>query len=300
MTEISRDGKRVYFTNSLYSTLGHAVLSRRRAGRAGDVQRGRERRHRRSTASSSSTSGRTTARTRSACRAATARPIRSAIPRLERSDVPSSGGAVAHGRRDRRLSRPQPGDGLAARGGQRPRPRGAARRCSRPCCRWAPGTCWRWRSCWCRSRCSSWLLAWSAPIRIAAGRAGAAVRHLPAARAAPSALRWRASADAARAVVVPDGDRARGGADAAAVRARPVCGPDRGARRTAWRRGWAPHWWCRACTRRRCCRGAVAAWVVYRYLGLRVLNRAWINLDTVWAASLVAAGGASAAMVALA
>ena len=46
--------------------------------------------------------------------------------------------------------------------------------------------------------------------------------------------------------------------------------------------------------------GLVAAWVVvYRYLGLRVLNRAWLNLDTVWGASLVIAGGASVAMVAL-
>jgi hypothetical protein len=48
------------------------------------------------------------------------------------------------------------------------------------------------------------------------------------------------------------------------------------------------------------CSGLVAAWVVYRYLGLRVLNRAWVNLDAVWGASLVAAGGASIAMVALA
>ena len=45
--------------------------------------------------------------------------------------------------------------------------------------------------------------------------------------------------------------------------------------------------------------GGVAAWVVYRYLGLRVLNRAWFNLDAIWGASLVIAGGASLAMVAL-
>jgi hypothetical protein len=48
------------------------------------------------------------------------------------------------------------------------------------------------------------------------------------------------------------------------------------------------------------CSGLAAAWVVYRYLGLRVLNRAWVNLDAVWGASLVVAGGASVAMVALA
>jgi len=45
--------------------------------------------------------------------------------------------------------------------------------------------------------------------------------------------------------------------------------------------------------------GLVAAWIVYRYLGLRVLNRAWVNLDGVWGVSLVIAGGASLAMVAL-
>ena len=46
--------------------------------------------------------------------------------------------------------------------------------------------------------------------------------------------------------------------------------------------------------------GLAAAWVVFRYLGLGVLNRAWINLDAVWGASLVVAGGASVAMVAMA
>jgi hypothetical protein len=46
--------------------------------------------------------------------------------------------------------------------------------------------------------------------------------------------------------------------------------------------------------------GGVAAWVVYRYLGLRMLNRAWFNLDAVWGASLVVAGAASIAMVAFA
>lgn len=48
------------------------------------------------------------------------------------------------------------------------------------------------------------------------------------------------------------------------------------------------------------CSGLLAAWVVYRHVGLRMLNRAWINLDAVWGASLVVAGGASVAMVALA
>jgi hypothetical protein len=36
--------------------------------------------------------------------------------------------------------------------------------------------------------------------------------------------------------------------------------------------------------------GIVMAWLVYRYLGLRFLRRAWLNLDAVWGASLVLAG----------
>ena len=38
--------------------------------------------------------------------------------------------------------------------------------------------------------------------------------------------------------------------------------------------------------------GIGMAWIVYRYLGLRVLQRVWINLDAVWGASLVLAGAA--------
>jgi len=37
--------------------------------------------------------------------------------------------------------------------------------------------------------------------------------------------------------------------------------------------------------------GIAMAWVVYRYVGLRFLRRAWLNLDAVWGASLVLAGG---------
>jgi hypothetical protein len=38
--------------------------------------------------------------------------------------------------------------------------------------------------------------------------------------------------------------------------------------------------------------GIGVAWVVYRYLGLQFLRRAWLNLDAVWGASLVLAGAA--------
>ena len=42
--------------------------------------------------------------------------------------------------------------------------------------------------------------------------------------------------------------------------------------------------------------GTGIAWAVYRYLGLRFLRRAWLNLDLVWGASLVIAGAAGVAM----
>jgi hypothetical protein len=41
------------------------------------------------------------------------------------------------------------------------------------------------------------------------------------------------------------------------------------------------------------------AWIVYRWAGLALLNRAWLNLDSVWAASLVVAGSAACAASAL-
>lgn len=42
--------------------------------------------------------------------------------------------------------------------------------------------------------------------------------------------------------------------------------------------------------------GLVAAWLVYRYFGLRALKSAWFNLDGVWALSLIASGGVALAM----
>jgi len=43
--------------------------------------------------------------------------------------------------------------------------------------------------------------------------------------------------------------------------------------------------------------GLAAAWIVYRHLGLRALRYAWLNLDVVWALSLIASGAAALAMV---
>ena len=41
--------------------------------------------------------------------------------------------------------------------------------------------------------------------------------------------------------------------------------------------------------------GLGMAWGVYRYLGLGFLRRAWLNLDLLWGASLLVAGGAGVA-----
>ena len=38
--------------------------------------------------------------------------------------------------------------------------------------------------------------------------------------------------------------------------------------------------------------GIAIAWAVYRWLGLRFLKRAWLNLDAAWAVSLILAGAA--------
>ena len=42
--------------------------------------------------------------------------------------------------------------------------------------------------------------------------------------------------------------------------------------------------------------GGVTAWLVYRYLGLKVLSRRWFNLDATWAVSLVLVGALSLAI----
>lgn len=42
--------------------------------------------------------------------------------------------------------------------------------------------------------------------------------------------------------------------------------------------------------------GLVAAWIVYRHLGLRALRSTWLDLDIVWSLSLIASGGAAVAM----
>jgi hypothetical protein len=39
--------------------------------------------------------------------------------------------------------------------------------------------------------------------------------------------------------------------------------------------------------------GGAIAWLVYRYLGLRLLRQAWVNVDLIWAVLLVAIGGVS-------
>jgi hypothetical protein len=41
--------------------------------------------------------------------------------------------------------------------------------------------------------------------------------------------------------------------------------------------------------------GGLAAWLVYRYLGLKFIARSWFNLDATWAVSLVLVGAISLA-----
>ena len=36
--------------------------------------------------------------------------------------------------------------------------------------------------------------------------------------------------------------------------------------------------------------GGLSAWLVYRYLGLKFMQRSWFNLETTWAASLILVG----------
>lgn len=37
--------------------------------------------------------------------------------------------------------------------------------------------------------------------------------------------------------------------------------------------------------------GGEIAWLVYRYVGLKLLGRSWLNLDLLWAAPLIVVGG---------
>jgi hypothetical protein len=41
--------------------------------------------------------------------------------------------------------------------------------------------------------------------------------------------------------------------------------------------------------------GGLAAWLVYRYLGLKFVSRSWFNLDATWAVSLILVGVVSLA-----
>jgi len=42
--------------------------------------------------------------------------------------------------------------------------------------------------------------------------------------------------------------------------------------------------------------GGCAAWLVYRYLGLRYVSRSWFNLDSIWALSLILVGAVALAI----
>jgi len=42
--------------------------------------------------------------------------------------------------------------------------------------------------------------------------------------------------------------------------------------------------------------GGSLAWLVYRYLGLKLVSRSWFNLDAIWASSLILVGALSLAL----
>ena len=42
--------------------------------------------------------------------------------------------------------------------------------------------------------------------------------------------------------------------------------------------------------------GGLSAWLVYRYLGLKFMQRSWFNLDTTWAVSLILVGAIALAL----
>ncbi len=42
--------------------------------------------------------------------------------------------------------------------------------------------------------------------------------------------------------------------------------------------------------------GGLSAWLVYRYLGLKFMQRSWFNLDTTWAVSLILVGAVALAL----
>ena len=42
--------------------------------------------------------------------------------------------------------------------------------------------------------------------------------------------------------------------------------------------------------------GGAMAWIVYRWAGLKLLRNAWLNLEGVWAASLIVTGLVSFAL----
>jgi hypothetical protein len=47
-------------------------------------------------------------------------------------------------------------------------------------------------------------------------------------------------------------------------------------------------------------RGLTLAWAVYRWLGPTFIRRGWLNLESVWALSLVATGAVTAGLASVA
>ena len=223
MVEISRDGKRVYWTNSLYSTWddqfypdgvpGAEVMAI--AGPAGGLELAKD------YWVSFPTD---TARIRSGSTAATARRIRSAIHRLERKRGRlDRHGTLAGGHCERSLPRGESRDGVAARGFGRNDGKKSAGACGgalgargRPSARDAPD------DPAVLAADHSRLLAAANPDR--RQPVGHGLRRLPAHRPAPSASAGAHKTDTARALVFCRSDRARRRIDAGADLSRALRG----------------------------------------------------------------------------
>ena len=295
MVEVSRDGRRVYLTNCLYSPWDAQFypdgikgwMTKIDVGHDGGMS---------STASSSWNSRTGCVRTRSGCREATRLRTRSATRNaMSDSSIPLAVApplGAAHGI--------NPGMGWLFAVG-----RG---------CRSGTGA-----RCGARSVRSRWVTRSRSPLRPARVHA----RPRGAARLAAVDHRWSAARDGARwprasppraaarhagerararDVVVSHGIGARRGSHgvtgAAGQPSRPGsggrhAGPHSSVGRCAPARRTAGH----RCTHLGylAVTGALA-WVVYQKLGLALLRRAWLNLDLTWAAALVIAGLATLVM----
>ena len=292
MVEISRDGRRVYFTNSLYGAIDPQFYPDGIEGWMVKLDAEPEGRHRLRREVLRRSGRRRTARTRCASRAATARRIPTAIPERGPGDWRGCTGllAMARARRARRISRAQPGMGwlFAVALGLHRQDRRIV---------WLALAADRPGSCGCRLR----------PLRSSfCGRAGLSTDGAPRRRRArldrlgalplalrpspPRALRHAGRTCWSLRMVVSDGGCPRrrpdvvAGPDAAVSPKRTAAVPASGAL-AAGLAGVGVH------TLAMLTVTAAIAATVYEWVGVEILRRAWLNIDLIWTLALASAGG---------